>query len=174
MSTAKTQTRTPTASPKKTAGAKTPKAPPRAAKAAGAAVAQPRRTFKVLVAKAGLDGHDRGAKIIARCLRDAGFDVVYGGLHQTPEMVVSIALQEDVDVIGLSVLSGAHMVLFRRVLNLLKKKNATNIQVIGGGIMMDDDINALKALGVRELFTPGATTDEIVAFVTRMAQEARV
>ncbi len=133
------------------------------------------RSFKVLVTKAGLDGHDRGAKIIARCLRDAGFDVVYGGvgIHLTPEMVVDIALQEDVDVIGISVLSGAHMVLFKKVMALLKKRKATNIQVIGGGIMLDDDIAQLKELGVRELFTPGVSTDEIVAFVTQLAEEAR-
>lgn len=131
------------------------------------------RNFKVLVAKCGLDGHDRGAKIIARSLRDAGFDVVYGGLHQTPEAVVDIALQEDVDVIGLSVLSGAHLTVFKKILDLLKKKKADNIQVIGGGIMMDDDIQKLKEMGVKELFTPGANTDDIVAFVRDLARKAR-
>ena len=112
------------------------------------------RKIRVLVAKPGLDGHDRGAKIVARALRDAGFEVIYTGLHQTPEQIVATAVQEDVDAIGLSVLSGAHNYLFKRVLDLLKEKGADDIAVFGGGIIPQDDIQALKALGVKELFTP--------------------
>jgi methylmalonyl-CoA mutase C-terminal domain/subunit len=125
----------------------------------------PERKIRVLVAKPGLDGHDRGAKIVARALRDAGFEVIYTGLHQTPEQVVATAIQEDVDAIGLSVLSGAHNHLFSRVLELLKEKGAEDIAVFGGGIIPAEDIKALKALGVKELFTPGASTQEIVRFV---------
>ncbi len=113
------------------------------------------RKVRVLVAKPGLDGHDRGAKIVARALRDAGFEVIYTGLHQTPEQIVATAVQEDVDAVGLSVLSGAHNYLFGRVLDLLKEKGADDIAVFGGGIIPQDDIQALKALGVKELFTPG-------------------
>jgi methylmalonyl-CoA mutase C-terminal domain/subunit len=120
---------------------------------------------RVLVAKPGLDGHDRGAKIVARALRDAGFEVIYTGLHQTPEQVVATAVQEDVDAIGLSVLSGAHNYLFTRVLDLLKQKGAGDIAVFGGGIIPQDDIAHLKALGVKELFTPGTSTQEIIRFV---------
>ena len=123
------------------------------------------RKVRVLVAKPGLDGHDRGAKIVARALRDAGFEVIYTGLHQTPEQVVATATQEDVDAIGLSVLSGAHNHLFKEVLALLKEKGADDIVVFGGGIIPPDDIAALKALGVRELFTPGTSTQDIVRFV---------
>ena len=123
------------------------------------------RKIRVLVAKPGLDGHDRGAKIVARALRDAGFEVIYTGLHQTPEQVVATAIQEDVDAIGLSVLSGAHNHLFKRVLELLKEKGAEDIVVFGGGIIPPDDIAALKALGVREIFTPGTSTQEIIKFV---------
>ena len=123
------------------------------------------RKIRVLVAKPGLDGHDRGAKIVARALRDAGFEVVYTGLHQTPEQIVATAIQEDVDAIGLSVLSGAHNYLFRRVLELLKEKGADDIVVFGGGIIPPDDIAALKALGVKEIFTPGASTQNIIQFV---------
>ena len=123
------------------------------------------RKIRVLVAKPGLDGHDRGAKIVARALRDAGFEVIYTGLHQTPEQIVATAIQEDVDVIGLSVLSGAHNHLFKRVLELLKEKGAEDIVVFGGGIIPPDDIAALKALGVREIFTPGTSTQEIIKFV---------
>jgi methylmalonyl-CoA mutase C-terminal domain/subunit len=125
----------------------------------------PERKIRVLVAKPGLDGHDRGAKIVARALRDAGFEVIYTGLHQTPEQVVATAIQEDVDAIGLSVLSGAHNHLFSRVLELLNEKGAEDIAVFGGGIIPAEDIKALKALGVKELFTPGASTQEIVRFV---------
>ncbi len=123
------------------------------------------RKVRVLVAKPGLDGHDRGAKIVARALRDAGFEVIYTGLHQTPEQVVATALQEDVDAIGLSVLSGAHKFLFGRVLELLAEKGIADIAVFGGGIIPQEDIQALKALGVKELFTPGTSTQDIVRFV---------
>lgn len=123
------------------------------------------RKIRVLIAKPGLDGHDRGAKIVARALRDAGFEVVYTGLHQTPEQVVATAIQEDVDAIGLSVLSGAHNHLFKQVLALLREKGAGDVVVFGGGIIPPEDIAALKALGVRELFTPGTSTQEIVRFV---------
>ena len=131
------------------------------------------RKIRVLVAKPGLDGHDRGAKIVARALRDAGFEVIYTGLHQMPEEVVATAIQEDVDAIGLSVLSGAHTYLFKRVLDLLKEKDAREIVVFGGGIIPPEDVKALKGAGVRELFTPGASTEEIVRFV-RESIRARV
>ena len=123
------------------------------------------RTVRVVVAKPGLDGHDRGAKIVARALRDAGFEVIYTGLHQTPEQIVATALQEDADAIGLSVLSGAHNYLFRRVLELLKEKGAEDIAVYGGGIIPPEDIAGLKAVGVKALFTPGTSTQDIVRFV---------
>ena len=123
------------------------------------------RKIRVLVAKPGLDGHDRGAKIVARALRDAGFEVIYTGLHQTPEQIVATAVQEDVDAIGLSVLSGAHNYLFARVLELLREKGADDIAVFGGGIIPAEDITTLKAMGVRELFTPGTSTQDIIRFV---------
>ena len=123
------------------------------------------RKIRVVVAKPGLDGHDRGAKIVARALRDAGFEVIYTGLHQTPEQIVATAIQEDADAIGLSVLSGAHNYLFARVLELLRDKGADDIAVFGGGIIPAEDIQALKALGVKELFTPGTSTQDIVRFV---------
>src|ERR1700704_1708905 len=123
------------------------------------------RTVRVVVAKPGLDGHDRGAKIVARALRDAGFEVIYTGLHQTPEQIVATAVQEDADAIGLSVLSGAHNYLFKRVLELLKEKGAEDVVVFGGGIIPPEDIAALKAIGVKELFTPGTSTQDIVRFV---------
>ena len=123
------------------------------------------RKVRVIVAKPGLDGHDRGAKIVARALRDAGFEVIYTGLHQTPEQIVATAIQEDVDAVGLSVLSGAHNYLFARVLELLREKGADDIAVFGGGIIPAEDIAALKALGVKELFTPGTSTQDIVRFV---------
>ena len=115
--------------------------------------------------QAGLDGHDRGAKIVARALRDAGFEVIYTGLHQTPEQVVATAIQEDADAIGLSVLSGAHNYLFKRVIELLKEKGADDIAVFGGGIIPPEDIAELKAMGVKEIFTPGTSTQDIVRFV---------
>lgn len=125
--------------------------------------------IRVLVAKPGLDGHDRGAKVVARALRDAGMEVVYTGLHQTPEMIVKSAIQEDVQMIGLSILSGAHMTLFPEVLSLLKSSNAADILVFGGGIIPKDDIVQLKTLGVSEIFLPGATTTEIVEWVRKNA-----
>jgi methylmalonyl-CoA mutase, C-terminal domain len=123
------------------------------------------RKVRVIVAKPGLDGHDRGAKIVARALRDGGFEVIYTGLHQTPEQIVATAIQEDVDAIGLSVLSGAHNYLFARVLELLREKGAEDIAVFGGGIIPPEDITALKAMGVKELFTPGTSTQDIIRFV---------
>ena len=118
--------------------------------------------IRVIIAKPGLDGHDRGAKVVARALRDAGFEVIYTGLHQTPEQIVAAAVQEDADAIGLSVLSGAHMTQFSRVLELLKERDAADIVVFGGGIIPDADIAELERMGVARLFTPGATTTEIV------------
>jgi methylmalonyl-CoA mutase C-terminal domain/subunit len=123
------------------------------------------RKIRVVVAKPGLDGHDRGAKIVARALRDAGFEVIYTGLHQTPEQIVATAIQEDADAIGLSVLSGAHNYLFARVLELLREKGADDVAVFGGGIIPAEDIQRLKAIGVKELFTPGTSTQDIVRFV---------
>jgi methylmalonyl-CoA mutase C-terminal domain/subunit len=123
------------------------------------------RKLRILVAKPGLDGHDRGAKIIARALRDAGMEVIYTGLHQTPEMIVSAAVQEDVDAIGMSIMSGAHMTLFPAVLELLKGQKADDIKVFGGGIIPDDDIPRLKAQGVSEIFTPGSSTQDIVKWI---------
>jgi methylmalonyl-CoA mutase C-terminal domain/subunit len=122
------------------------------------------RRLRILIAKPGLDGHDRGAKIIARALRDGGFEVIYTGLHQTPEMIVEAALQEDVDAIGLSILSGAHMTLFPAVLELLRQRGVDDLPIFGGGIVPPEDIAELKRLGVRALFTPGASTDEIIAW----------
>jgi methylmalonyl-CoA mutase, C-terminal domain len=121
--------------------------------------------IRVVVAKPGLDGHDRGAKVVARALRDAGMEVVYTGLHQTPEQIVETAIQEDADAIGLSVLSGAHMTLFRRVLELLAERDANDIVVFGGGIIPAEDIAELERLGVAKIFTPGATTGSIVEWV---------
>jgi len=117
------------------------------------------------VAKPGLDGHDRGARVIARAYRDAGFEVVYTGLHQTPEQIVAAALQEDVDLIGLSVLSGAHMYLFKRVLELLKANKADDVMVVGGGIIPEEDVPKLKELGIKEMFLPGTSLDKIVGWV---------
>jgi len=122
-------------------------------------------SIRVIIAKPGLDGHDRGAKVVARALRDAGVEVIYTGLHQTPEQIVSAALQEDADAIGLSILSGAHMTQFSRVLELLRERDAADITVFGGGIIPDADIAELEQMGVAKIFTPGATTTEIVAWV---------
>jgi methylmalonyl-CoA mutase C-terminal domain/subunit len=124
--------------------------------------------IRVIVAKAGLDGHDRGAKVVARALRDAGVEVIYTGLHQTPEQIVAAAIQEDVDAVGLSVLSGAHMTLFPRVLELLKGNGADDIVVFGGGIIPDADITALTTQGVAKIFTPGASTTDIVNWVNEV------
>jgi methylmalonyl-CoA mutase C-terminal domain/subunit len=121
--------------------------------------------IRVLVAKPGLDGHDRGAKVVASAFRDAGMEVVYTGLHQTPEMIVEAAIQEDVDVVGLSILSGAHMVLFPKILNLLKEQGVTDKVIVGGGIIPDDDAQHLKKMGIAEIFRPGTPTEEIVNFV---------
>lgn len=129
--------------------------------------------LRLLVGKVGLDGHDRGAKIIARALRDAGHEVVYTGLHQTPEMVVATAIQEDVDAISLSILSGAHNHLFPRVLELLREKDATDIAVFGGGIIPDEDIPGLKQVGVLEIFTPGTSTELILDWVSANVQPRR-
>ncbi len=121
--------------------------------------------IRIVVGKPGLDGHDRGAKIVARALRDAGHEVVYTGLHQTPEQIVETAIQEDADLIGLSVLSGAHMTLFKRLLELLAERDASDIVVFGGGIVPDEDIPVLEELGVAKVFTPGAATTEITDWV---------
>jgi len=123
------------------------------------------RKIRILIGKAGLDGHDRGAKIVARTLRDAGHEVIYTGLHQTPEMIVETALQEDVDIIGISILSGAHNYIFPAIIKLLKEKELDNIAVFGGGIIPKDDIPSLKKAGVKEIFEPGTPTYEIVDWV---------
>ncbi len=125
----------------------------------------PGSRIRVVVAKPGLDGHDRGAKVVARALRDAGMEVVYTGLHQTPEQIVEAAIQEDADAVGLSVLSGAHMTLFAKVVDLLRQRDAADIVVFGGGIIPDDDLPELARMGVAKVFTPGAATTEIVAWV---------
>lgn len=121
--------------------------------------------IRIIVAKPGLDGHDRGAKVVARALRDAGFEVIYTGLHQTPEMIVNAAIQEDADAIGLSILSGAHMTLLPRVMELLRANGADDIVVFGGGIIPEDDVLGLKGAGVSEIFTPGASLEYIVRWV---------
>jgi methylmalonyl-CoA mutase, C-terminal domain len=123
------------------------------------------KKIRVLVAKAGLDGHDRGAKVIAAALRDAGMEVIYTGLRQTPEMIVEAAVQEDVDVIGISILSGAHMTIFPKIINLMKEKGMSDVLVTGGGIIPEEDIKELKKIGVGELFTPGASTGEIAKYI---------
>jgi methylmalonyl-CoA mutase C-terminal domain/subunit len=123
------------------------------------------RKIRVMVAKPGLDGHDRGARILARCFRDAGFEVVYTGCHQTPEQIVSAAIQEDVDVVGLSCLSGAHRKLFPRVVELLREKDASDITVIGGGIIPEPDFPILYNAGIKAIFTPGASLDSIVEWI---------
>src|SRR5262245_12173416 len=130
-------------------------------------------SIRVIIAKPGLDGHDRGAKVVARALRDAGVEVIYTGLHQTPEQIVAAALQEDADAIGLSILSGAHMTQFKRVLDLLREQDAADIVVFGGGIIPDADIEELEAIGVAKIFTPGAATHEIVDWVrTNLSEKA--
>ena len=128
--------------------------------------------IRVLLAKPGLDGHDRGVKVIARALRDAGMEVIYTGLRQTPEMVVSAALQEDVDAIGLSILSGAHMTLFPRVVELAREQGLDDVIVFGGGIIPDEDIPRLKQLGVSEVFTPGTRMEEIIEFIRKNSRRA--
>jgi methylmalonyl-CoA mutase C-terminal domain/subunit len=121
--------------------------------------------LRIVVAKPGLDGHDRGAKVVARALRDAGHEVIYTGLHQTPEQIVETAIQEDADAVGLSVLSGAHMTLFGRLIDLLKERDAGDIVVFGGGIVPEEDVEPLEQMGVAKIFTPGATTGEITGWV---------
>jgi methylmalonyl-CoA mutase C-terminal domain/subunit len=123
------------------------------------------RKIRILVAKPGLDGHDRGAKVVARALRDAGFEVIYTGLHQTPEMIAAAAVQEDVDAVGLSIMSGAHNTLFPAVLDALRARGATDVAVFGGGIIPDEDVQALKGRGVAALFTPGTSLADIVTWV---------
>jgi methylmalonyl-CoA mutase C-terminal domain/subunit len=125
----------------------------------------PERKIRVLIAKPGLDGHDRGAKVVARILRDAGMEVIYTGLRQTPEMIVSAALQEDVDVVGLSLLSGAHKTLFPRILELAKEKGLEDVLFVAGGIIPDADVPALREMGISGIFGPGASTEEIVGFI---------
>jgi methylmalonyl-CoA mutase, C-terminal domain len=132
---------------------------------AAAAATQGKRKIRVVVAKPGLDGHDRGAKIIARALRDAGMEVIYTGLHQTPEQIVETVIQEDADAVGLSILSGAHMTLIPRILELMKERDVDDVVVIAGGTIPGDDIPELKKLGVSGVFTPGASTQEIIDFV---------
>jgi methylmalonyl-CoA mutase, C-terminal domain len=126
---------------------------------------QSQRKIRILVAKPGLDGHDRGAKVVARALSDAGYEVVYTGLHQTPEMIAAAAVQESVDAVGLSIMSGAHMTLFPAVMEALKTRGATDVLVFGGGIVPDEDVAELKKQGVAAIFKPGASTDEIVQWV---------
>jgi methylmalonyl-CoA mutase C-terminal domain/subunit len=131
------------------------------------------RTIRVLLAKPGLDGHDRGAKVIAAALRDAGMEVIYTGLHQTPEQVVSAAIQEDVDVLAVSILSGAHMTVFPRILELLNERGASHIHVTGGGIIPESDAHQLEALGVGRLFGPGTATGEVVEYIQHLPMRAR-
>jgi methylmalonyl-CoA mutase C-terminal domain/subunit len=126
---------------------------------------QSTRKIRVLIAKPGLDSHDRGAKVVARALRDAGMEVIYTGLRQTPEQIVETALQEDVDVIGLSILSGAHKTLFPRIMELLKKQGLSDVMVFAGGIVPEEDIIEMKKLGIKEIFGPGTTTDSIIQYV---------
>ncbi len=125
------------------------------------------RKIRVLVAKAGLDGHDRGAKVVAAALRDAGMEVIYTGLRQTPEMIVEAAIQEDVDAIGISILSGAHMTIFPKVLDMMKQKEVSDILLFGGGIIPEDDLKKLKESGIGELFTPGTSTVTIIEFLRK-------
>ena len=129
------------------------------------------RKIRVLIAKAGLDGHDRGAKVVAAALRDAGMEVIYTGLRQTPEMIVEASIQEDVDVIGISLLSGAHMTIFPKILGLMNERGMEGVLLFGGGIIPDKDIKTLKDLGVGELFTPGTLTSDIVIYVRNWAKE---
>lgn len=131
------------------------------------------RPIRVLVAKVGLDGHDRGAKVIATTLRDAGMEVIYTGLRQSPEMVVNAALQEDVDAIGISILSGAHMTVFTKIINLMKEKGVQNVLLTGGGIIPENDMEALHKIGVGKLFAPGTSMNDIVAYIQTWTRENR-
>jgi methylmalonyl-CoA mutase, C-terminal domain len=132
-----------------------------------------KRPVRVLIAKVGLDGHDRGAKVIATALRDAGMEVIYTGLRQTPEMVVNAALQEDVDAIGVSILSGAHMTVFPKIINLMKQKQMNDVLLTGGGIIPPDDMNLLNEMGVGKLFAPGTATTEIAGYITAWVEQNR-
>lgn len=132
------------------------------------------RPIRVLVAKPGLDGHDRGAKVIARALRDAGMEVIYTGIRQTPEMIVEAAIQEDVDAILMSILSGAHMAIFPKVMNLLKQNGVDDVLVAAGGILPDEDISAIKAMGIKGCFGPGTSTEQIITFVRENVQTDRL
>ena len=132
-----------------------------------------KKKIRVLIAKPGLDSHDRGAKIVARALRDAGMEIIYTGLRQTPEQIVETALQEDVDVIGLSILSGAHTTLFPRIMHLLKKNKLTDLLVFAGGIIPEEDVPKIKKLGIKEVFGPGTPTTTLVQFVSRNAPKTR-
>ncbi len=136
-------------------------------------MAKIKRPIRVLVAKVGLDGHDRGAKVIAASLRDAGMEVIYTGLRQTPEMVVNAALQEDVDAIGISILSGAHNTIFPKIVNLMKENKMDDVLLTGGGIIPEEDMNSLTQLGVGKLFAPGTTTTEIASYIKEWVQEHR-
>ncbi|MEI6311284.1 MAG: cobalamin B12-binding domain-containing protein [Bacteroidota bacterium] len=131
------------------------------------------RPIRILIAKVGLDGHDRGAKVIATAFRDAGMEVIYTGLRQTPEMVANVALQEDVDVIGISILSGAHMTVFPKIMEKLKEKNMLDVLVTGGGIIPEDDMQKLRTLGVGELFSPGTNTNEITEYIKKWVEKNR-
>jgi methylmalonyl-CoA mutase C-terminal domain/subunit len=131
------------------------------------------RPIRVLIAKVGLDGHDRGAKVIATALRDAGMEVIYTGLRQTPDMVVNAALQEDVDVIGVSILSGAHLTVFPKIVQLMKEKQMDDVLLTGGGIIPDEDLKQLKELGVEKLFAPGTPTTEIAGYITEWVRKNR-
>ena len=130
------------------------------------------RKIRVLIAKPGLDGHDRGAKVVANALKDAGMEVIYTGLHQTPEMIAESAVQEDVDVVGLSILSGAHMTMFPRIMELLREKGAGYIKIVGGGIIPEEDVGKLESMGVAKVFGPGTDTREIVQFIEKNFQHA--
>lgn len=132
---------------------------------------QRKRKIRVLIAKPGLDSHDRGAKVVARALRDAGMEVIYTGLRQTPEQIVETVLQEDVDVLGLSILSGAHKALFPRIMELLKEKGLTDVMVFAGGIIPEEDVPELKRIGIKEIFGPGTPTEKIIQFVLENVQE---
>lgn len=131
----------------------------------------PEKKLRILIAKPGLDGHDRGAKVVARALRDAGMEVIYTGLRQTPESIVETALQEDVDIIGLSILSGAHNHLFKKVIDLLKKEGAEDIPIFGGGIIPEDDMPYLMDIGVKKIFGPGTSTENIVSYIKEMTNK---
>ncbi|MBS1252875.1 MAG: Methylmalonyl-CoA mutase [Anaerolineales bacterium] len=133
---------------------------------------EPRRSIRVLVAKPGLDGHDRGAKVVARALRDAGMEVIYTGIRQTPETIAEAALQEDVDVVGLSILSGAHMALFPRIIGLLEDHGLDDVLIVAGGIIPDEDVPRLQSMGIRGVFGPGTSTHDIVAFIRREMGQA--